>query len=59
MSNFLKNPKKVSNINSEKIFRRKQIEEISNNIQEARRVFERLESDTRQLVLVSFCEDSF
>ncbi|CAF3810944.1 unnamed protein product [Adineta steineri] len=30
---------------------RKQIEEISNNIQEARRIFERLESDTRRLVL--------
>jgi archaellum component FlaC len=34
------------------IHRRKQIEEISNNIQEARRIFERLESDTRRLVLV-------
>ncbi|CAF3145998.1 unnamed protein product [Rotaria socialis] len=30
---------------------RKQIEEISNNIQEARRMFECLESETRQLVL--------
>jgi hypothetical protein len=33
-------------------FRRKQIEEISNNIQEARRIFERLESETRRLALV-------
>ena len=32
--------------------RRKQIEEISNNIQEARRIFERLETETRRLVLV-------
>ncbi|CAF1441452.1 unnamed protein product [Rotaria sordida] len=30
---------------------RKQIEEISNNIQEARRIFERLESETRRLAL--------
>ncbi|CAF0930295.1 unnamed protein product [Adineta steineri] len=32
---------------------RKQIEEISNNIQEARRIFERLESDTRRLALTT------
>ncbi|CAF4368115.1 unnamed protein product, partial [Rotaria sordida] len=32
-------------------FIRKQIEEISNNIQEARRIFERLESETRRLAL--------
>ncbi|CAF3312306.1 unnamed protein product [Rotaria socialis] len=30
---------------------RKQIEEISNNIQEARRIFERLETETRRLAL--------
>jgi hypothetical protein len=34
------------------IYRRKQIEEISNNIQEARRIFELLESETRRLALV-------
>ena len=28
------------------------LEEISNNIQEARRIFERLESETRRLALV-------
>jgi archaellum component FlaC len=33
-------------------YRRKQIDEISNNIEEARRIFENLESDTRRLVLV-------
>ncbi|CAF0868848.1 unnamed protein product [Didymodactylos carnosus] len=32
-------------------FRKKQIEEISNNIQEARRVFERLETETRRLMM--------
>ncbi len=36
------------------ISRRKQIEEISNNIQEARRIFELLESETRRLALVCF-----
>jgi hypothetical protein len=35
------------------IYRRKQIEEISNNIQEARRIFELLEFETRQLALVN------
>ncbi len=54
---FLETPQMIENnllLYRSKFFisSRKQIEEISNNIQEARRIFEQLESDTRRLALV-------